>query len=87
MTPFDALIAKLRPAWHAQAACKGKGDLMFPPEGKRRHTEARRICASCPVRDQCLAEALDDPTLVGIWGGLTPRERGRLRAGRDRSAA
>lgn len=38
--------------------------------------EARAICMTCPVRDECLNYALETGETVGIWGGLTPEERG-----------
>lgn len=39
---------------------------------------ARRICASCRVRVECLKDGLEDE--YGIWGGWSPTERDRLRA-------
>jgi WhiB family redox-sensing transcriptional regulator len=66
-----------RPAWHQEAACAGQTDLFFvkgtPP------TRTRQICGGCPVREECLAYALADPELVGLWGGTTERERRELR--------
>ncbi len=41
--------------------------------------KARRICADCPVQQECLDYALEIPSLEGIWGGTTERERQRLR--------
>jgi hypothetical protein len=38
--------------------------------------EARALCMTCPVRDECLDYALDTGETEGIWGGLTPEERG-----------
>ena len=42
---------------------------------------ARTVCASCPVRWTCLAGTLDMPDELdhGILGGLTEKERARLR--------
>ncbi|MGW0537845.1 WhiB family transcriptional regulator [Streptomyces sp. NPDC003032] len=62
----DALCAQVDP------------DLWHPTVGRPVHT-AKRICAACPVRTACLDHALNDPSLTGIWGGLTRRERGQLR--------
>jgi len=59
--------------WVLSARCRGMGDAMFPgaPEQRR----VRELCAGCPVRNQCLAEALDARMEWGVWGGMT--ERGR----------
>jgi len=35
--------------------------------------KAKKICATCPVREECLEFGLTEP--IGIWGGLTPKER------------
>jgi WhiB family redox-sensing transcriptional regulator len=39
---------------------------------------AKRICRGCPVRDDCLVEALDNRIDTGVWGGMTERERRAL---------
>jgi WhiB family redox-sensing transcriptional regulator len=36
------------------------------------------MCAGCPVRTECLAEALDNQIEWGVWGGMTERERRAL---------
>lgn len=54
------------------------GDLFFPNQGGST-TAAKQICAACPVRLACLQWALDNYEQYGIWGGLTERERRRLR--------
>ena len=36
---------------------------------------ASLLCVSCPVRSECLAEALDNRIEWGVWGGMTERER------------
>ncbi|MDQ5816234.1 MAG: WhiB family transcriptional regulator [Actinomycetota bacterium] len=60
-------------------ACVGAPDpdLWFPERGQSAEP-ARRICARCPVRPECLHWALEKDEL-GVWGGLSPRERKRLR--------
>ena len=79
-------------SWHARAACAGApADVFFPPKGGT-GVDARRICATCPVRLPCLAYALDVEgdggfrQRHGIYGGLTPTERIKLnRRKRDRA--
>ena len=66
--------------WMLSAACKGlDSDLFFPPPGVS-SDEAKEICAGCGVRKDCLDYALKFESItVGIWGGLTGKERRRLR--------
>lgn len=45
----------------------------------RETQNAKRLCKTCPVQNECLAYALANAELQGIWGGLTPRERTKLR--------
>jgi WhiB family redox-sensing transcriptional regulator len=51
----------------------------FFPENGGSTREAKRICTSCEVRSQCLEYALDHDERFGIWGGLSERERRRLK--------
>lgn len=82
-----------RPAWQLQAACRGAGaELFFPtraPRLQEKVSTAKAICATCPVRKECLEYALyelpNEQRHFGIWGGLTEKERRKLR--RDLSAA
>lgn len=62
--------------WPLQARCRGMADALFP-EGKDQK-RARVVCMGCPVRANCLAEALDNRIEWGVWGGLTERERRQL---------
>lgn len=65
-----------RPAWHAQAACRGMGpDLFFVRRGEPTEP-AKAICATCPVIGPC-GEAGEME--VGIWGGASARTRRRER--------
>jgi WhiB family transcriptional regulator, redox-sensing transcriptional regulator len=71
------------PAWHADAACRSAPASIswFPKQ--TRFVAAKRVCARCPVRKECLEWAMaQDSSLVGIWGGTGQRERARLRAGK-----
>lgn len=74
--------------WWRQAACQHHQDLDWFP-GRGVSSEAQRaICARCPVRTDCLEEALSVSHEAdhGIWGGLTTDERRDLRARRNREA-
>jgi hypothetical protein len=66
-------------AWTACARCAETDPEIFFPPADDPAAEARRICAQCPVREDCLAYALDADERYGIWGGLDPKERQRLR--------
>lgn len=63
-------------SWVETARCRGAEDDLFP-EGKQQK-RAAAICMGCPVRQDCLIEALDNRLEWGIWGGLTERERRAL---------
>jgi WhiB family transcriptional regulator, redox-sensing transcriptional regulator len=67
--------------WMSSAACRGRTDLFFPATGGNHSAEVKAVCASCPVRSECLAyaRALPEPP-EGIWGGLAGAElrRGAL---------
>ncbi|MEV0993055.1 WhiB family transcriptional regulator [Streptomyces sp. NPDC049949] len=39
---------------------------------------AKAVCTGCPVRTECLADALDNRVEFGVWGGMTERERRAL---------
>ena len=70
-------------AWHDDALCAQTDPEAFFPEKGGSTREAKKICSGCPVRAQCLEYALGNDERFGIWGGLSERERRRLR----RSAA
>jgi WhiB family redox-sensing transcriptional regulator len=77
-------------SWRQRAACAGLDTNLFFPSEKfpdPKIPRARAVCAICPVWEDCLSYALENPTLCGgIWGGLTERERRRqlrLTARRD----
>ncbi len=65
--------------WAARALCAGVDPEAFFPPGDDAATEARAICAVCPVRGQCLAYAVTADEPFGIWGGLDPRQRHTVR--------
>ena len=74
-------------SWHDRANCKGaNADLFFPERGASTRT-AKAICRECPVRAECLEFALRSGEKFGIWGGLSERERRRVRRERQIAAA
>lgn len=62
--------------WSVWAKCRGMGDALFPEPADQKR--ARLLCKDCPVRLECLAEALDHRIEWGVWGGMTERERRSL---------
>lgn len=62
-----------REDWTMRAKCRGMEDALFPEASDQKR--ARLLCSGCPVRFECLAEALDNRIEWGIWGGMTERER------------
>ena len=70
-------------AWQTDALCAQTDPEAFFPEKGGSTRDAKRVCAACPVRDECLEYAMAHDEKFGIWGGLSERERRRLRrAGR-----
>lgn len=67
------------PSWFPRANCTGEPISVFFPAAGDSLDRARMLCAGCSVRDECLAYALADPTLLGWWGGTSERERARMR--------
>jgi len=67
------------PSWVVQAACRGMDPAIFLPDDRRPLDAARAVCAGCPVREPCLAEAVADPSIRGVWAGTTFEERVALR--------
>lgn len=63
--------------WASQAKCLQADPETFFPEKGGSTREAKRICALCEVREECLEFALDNEERFGIWGGLSERERRR----------
>lgn len=71
------LLALARPAWHADAACREHPQGLWFAD--RDPAPAVAICMACLVREPCLALALADSSLQGVWGGTTEGERRALR--------
>jgi len=66
-------------AWQVDSLCAQTDPEAFFPEKGGSTRDAKKICASCDVRAQCLEYALHNDERFGIWGGLSERERRKLR--------
>ncbi len=63
--------------WTVSAACSsGDPDELFVSGAAQ--NRAKTVCSACPVRTECLADALDNRVEFGVWGGMTERERRAL---------
>ena len=67
--------------WQERALCAQTDPEAFFPEKGGSTREAKKICQRCPVRAECLEYALANDERFGIWGGLSERERRRLKRG------
>jgi WhiB family redox-sensing transcriptional regulator len=65
--------------WQERALCAETDPEAFFPEKGGSTREAKKICTGCEVRAECLEYALGNDERFGIWGGLSERERRRLR--------
>jgi len=66
-------------AWQDRALCAQTDPEAFFPEKGGSTREAKRVCAKCEVREDCLEFALQHDERFGIWGGMSERDRRRLR--------
>jgi WhiB family redox-sensing transcriptional regulator len=66
-------------AWQARALCAQTDPESFFPEKGGSTREAKRVCQTCEVKTECLEYALMHDERFGIWGGLSERERRRVR--------
>ena len=87
--PFAA--ARCRVSWRELAACRTADPELFFPIGKtgpaiEEIQRAKAVCASCPVRLECLNYAVARPEKYGTWGGLNEDERSAERRRRMRRA-
>ena len=78
-TPDDLAEADAEFGWQERALCAQTDPEAFFPEKGGSTREAKRVCTSCDVRLECLEYALGNDERFGIWGGLSERERRRLR--------
>ena len=65
--------------WQERALCAQTDPEAFFPEKGGSTREAKKVCLVCEVRQECLEYALAHDERFGIWGGLSERERRKLR--------
>lgn len=66
-------------SWQERSLCAQTDPEAFFPEKGGSTREAKRVCLSCEVQSDCLEYALENDERFGIWGGLSERERRRLK--------
>ena len=66
-------------SWQERALCAQTDPEAFFPEKGGSTREAKRVCTGCEVKAECLEYALENDERFGIWGGLSERERRRLK--------
>jgi WhiB family redox-sensing transcriptional regulator len=81
---LDAPAQPVEEEWRYDAACTGEDPELFFPVGTSADAliqtrQAKAVCDRCPVRDECLAFALNTGQTDGVWGGLSEDERRQLR--------
>lgn len=69
-------------SWQLKANCLGVDPELFFPERGASTKEAKEVCKGCVVKAECLEFAIVNGEKFGIWGGLSERERRRIRKSR-----
>jgi WhiB family redox-sensing transcriptional regulator len=77
----DDMFEAVEDQWQDRALCAQTDPEAFFPEKGGSTREAKRICQGCEVRPECLEYALHKDERFGIWGGLSERERRRIKRG------
>lgn len=76
------LVEPAELAWQEKANCMGVDPDLFFPERGASTREAKEVCRGCVVQLDCLEFALVNGEKFGIWGGMSERERRRIRRAR-----
>jgi WhiB family transcriptional regulator, redox-sensing transcriptional regulator len=71
------MITDWSAGWATSAACRTTDPDTLFVQGAAQN-RAKLVCMGCPVRTECLADALDNRVEFGVWGGMTERERRAL---------
>jgi WhiB family redox-sensing transcriptional regulator len=75
-------VGELDRSWQRRANCTGVDPDLFYPERGTSTREAKEVCYGCVVRQECLDYAIANGEKFGIWGGLSERERRKVRRAR-----
>jgi WhiB family transcriptional regulator, redox-sensing transcriptional regulator len=81
--PWTPATTPADESWRLDALCAETDPEAFFPEKGGSTREAKRVCVGCAVRIECLEFALANDERFGIWGGLSERERRRVRLQRQ----
>jgi WhiB family redox-sensing transcriptional regulator len=83
-----ALLPLLNPGpdWEKALCRQVDPDLWFPEKGGSTR-DPKAICADCPIRPECLEYALEKDERFGVWGGMSERERRRIKRERAQREA
>jgi WhiB family redox-sensing transcriptional regulator len=70
------------PEWYSRGDCRGEDPTWWTGENSRstQAHAARRICSGCPVQAECATYGIENNEPTGIWGGLSKKDRDRLRS-------
>ena len=82
MDVLNLLSGEEEKSWQTKSNCMGVDPDLFFPERGASTREAKEVCRGCVVREECLEYALSNGEKFGIWGGMSDRERRRLRRAR-----
>jgi WhiB family transcriptional regulator, redox-sensing transcriptional regulator len=74
---MEMMISDWSAGWAGRAACRTTDPDTLFVQGAAQN-RAKLVCMGCPVRTECLADALDNRVEFGVWGGMTERERRAL---------
>ncbi len=72
--------------WQKKANCRGVNPNLFYPERGVSTSEAKAVCSGCQVKQECLEFAVQRGEKFGIWGGMSERERRKIRRARRQQA-
>src|SRR5699024_4812944 len=75
----DGLTEPTELSWQERSLCAQTDPEAFFPEKGGSTREAKKVCTGCEVRQECLEYALEHDERFGIWGGLSERERRKLK--------
>ena len=66
-------------SWRERAACRGCDSDLFFVASRGNYRDGKAVCATCTVTEDCLNWALTNRVTCGLYGGLSPAERSRVR--------